>query len=85
MTGTYAQYRRPYVISGLAHAPKASPFPAGSGWPAQGYRAEDFPRTEDLSHRFIAIPIGVNYTVEDAEKIGATIRQIHQNIVENAE
>src|SRR5688500_15741555 len=26
MTGTYAQYRRPYVASGLAHAPAATPF-----------------------------------------------------------
>jgi dTDP-4-amino-4,6-dideoxygalactose transaminase len=85
MTGTYAQYRRPYVISGLAHAPKASPFPVSAGWPAQGYRAEDFPRTEDLIHRFIAIPIGVNYTVEDADKIGATVCQIHQHIARNAE
>jgi 8-amino-3,8-dideoxy-alpha-D-manno-octulosonate transaminase len=84
MTGTYAQYRRPYVISGLAHAPKASPFPVGTGWPAQRYRAEAFPRTEDLIHRFIAIPIGVNYTVEDAEYIGAAIRQAHQNSVGKA-
>jgi dTDP-4-amino-4,6-dideoxygalactose transaminase len=77
MTGTYAQYRRPYVVSGLAHAPGATPFPVHSGWPAKGYRAEDFPRTEDLVARFVAIPVGANYTVEDVDAIGAAIRRIH--------
>jgi 8-amino-3,8-dideoxy-alpha-D-manno-octulosonate transaminase len=84
LTGTYAQYRRPYVISGLAHSPSATPFPVGSGWPAQGYRPEDFPRTEDLIQRFIAIPIGVNYTPEDVDHIGATIRHIHEKEVGGA-
>ncbi len=78
LTGTYAQYRRPYVISGLAHSPKATPFPVGAGWPAKGYRAEDFPRTEDLIQRFIAIPVGANYTPADVDYIGASIRRIHE-------
>jgi 8-amino-3,8-dideoxy-alpha-D-manno-octulosonate transaminase len=77
MTGTYAQYRRPYVISGLAHAPGATPFSVGAGWPVKGYRAEDFPQTEDLIHRFIAIPVGVNYKAADADYVGAEIRRIH--------
>jgi hypothetical protein len=77
MTGTYAQYRRLYVISGLAHAPGATPFSVGAGWPVKGYRAEDFPQTEDLIHRFIAIPVGVNYKATEADYVGAEIRRIH--------
>lgn len=73
MTGTYAQYRRPYVVSGRAHAPGASPFPAGAAWPAAGYRPEDFPATEGLIHRFIALPLGVNYAPADAAYIGDVV------------
>ncbi len=79
LTGTYAQYRRPYVISGLAHSPNATPFPVGPDWPTKGYRAEDFPRTEDLIQRFIAIPVGANYTTGDVDYIGTTIRRIHKD------
>lgn len=76
MTGTYAQYRRPYVLSGLSHAAAASPFAAGAGWPGPGYRAEDFPATEDLIHRFVALPLGVNYSPADAIHIGETVRAL---------
>jgi 8-amino-3,8-dideoxy-alpha-D-manno-octulosonate transaminase len=77
MTGTYAQYRRTYVKTGLAHAPGATPFTVGDGWPAHGYRAEDFPRTEGLIHRFVVIPVGVTHTEDDVDYIAATIRRIH--------
>ena len=80
MTGTYAQYRRPYVISGLAHAPGATPFAIGAGWPARGYRAEDFPRTEGLVTRLVAIPVGANYRVGDADRVAAAIRRIHAEL-----
>ena len=77
MTGTHAQYRRGYVVSGLSHSASASPFSVGTDWPGPGYRAEDFPQTEDLINRMISIPIGVNYSDENADRIGAEIRRIH--------
>ena len=80
MTGTYAQYRRPYVATGLAHAPTASPFDLGAGWPAAGYRAEDFPRTENLIHRFVTIPVGLAHSEEDIDYIAAVIRRIHTEL-----
>ena len=80
MTGTYAQYRRPYVASGRAHAPGATPFPLGEGWPARGYRAEDFPRTEDLIHRFVVIPVGVWHTEADIDYIAQIIRHTHDSL-----
>jgi 8-amino-3,8-dideoxy-alpha-D-manno-octulosonate transaminase len=80
MTGTYAQYRRPYVATGLAHAPGATPFAVHGDWPAPGYRAEDFPRTEGLIHRFVVIPVGVTHTEEDVDHIAAVIRQIHADL-----
>jgi 8-amino-3,8-dideoxy-alpha-D-manno-octulosonate transaminase len=80
LTGTYAQYRRPYVISGLAHAPGATPFPIGAGWPAKGYRAEDFPKTEDLINRLIAIPVGANYSDKHADQVALGIRRIHAEL-----
>lgn len=80
MTGTYAQYRRPYVATGLAHAAGATPFPVGDRWPAAGYRAEDFPRTEDLIHRFVVIPVGVTHTDDDIDYIAAVIRRAHREL-----
>ncbi len=81
MTGTYAQYRRPYVATGLAHAAGASPFSRGPEWPGRGYRAEDFPRTEDLIHRFVVIPVGVTHTTEHIDHIAAVIRQAHEELM----
>jgi 8-amino-3,8-dideoxy-alpha-D-manno-octulosonate transaminase len=75
MTGTYAQYRRPYVSTGLAHAPGATPFAVGQGWPEPEYRAESFPRTEDLIHRFVVIPVGMRHTNEDIDYIAEVIRR----------
>ena len=77
MTGTYAQYRRPYVVTGLAHTASASPFAREAGWPARGYRAEDFPRTEGLIHRFVVLPVGVMHTEEDVDYMAAVVRKIH--------
>jgi dTDP-4-amino-4,6-dideoxygalactose transaminase len=81
MTGTYAQYRRPYVTTGFAHAAAASPFPLGSEWPGPGYRAEDFPRTEDLIHRFVVIPVGMRHSEEDIDYIAEVIRRAHAELI----
>ena len=80
LTGTYAQYRRPYVATGLAHAPGATPFSPGPHWPAAAYRAESFPRTEDLIHRFVVIPVGMHHTEADIDYISAVIRQAHDEL-----
>jgi dTDP-4-amino-4,6-dideoxygalactose transaminase len=77
-TGTYPQYNRDYLKTGRAHAPAASPFREFKEWPAQGYRAEDFPRTEDLTRRFIALPIGWLYTESDADYIAESIIAVHR-------
>ncbi len=77
-TGTYPQYNRDYVKTGLAHAPAASPFRDFKEWPAPGYRAEDFPRTEDLTKRFIALPIGWRYTPADADHIADSVLAVHR-------
>ncbi len=81
MTGTYAQYRRAYVETGLAHAPGASPFTPGPAWPTAGYRAEDFPRTENLIHRFVVIPVGVTHTEVDIDTIAAVLRRAHADLM----
>jgi 8-amino-3,8-dideoxy-alpha-D-manno-octulosonate transaminase len=79
-TGTYPQYGRDYVKTGLAHAPAASPFRDLKPWPAPGYRAEDFPKTEDLTKRFIALPIGWLYTTEDADYIAESVVAVHGEV-----
>lgn len=80
MTGTYAQYRRPYVATGLAHASGATPFPVGANWPTAEYCSESFPRTESLIHRFVVIPVGVTHTEEDIDYIAAVIRAAHAEL-----
>ncbi|MES2461170.1 MAG: DegT/DnrJ/EryC1/StrS family aminotransferase, partial [Armatimonadota bacterium] len=65
VTGTYCHYARPYCQTGDAHNPNASPFRQFETWPAPGYRAEDFPLTESLINRFIALPLAVLYTTDD--------------------
>ena len=77
ITGTYAQYERDYVKSGDAHHPAASPFKRFASWPAKGYRREDFPRTEELVHNYVALPMSVHYTDEDADYIGDAVRHVH--------
>ena len=79
-TGTYPQYGRDYVKTGLAHAPAASPFRDLQPWPAPGYRAEDFPRTEDLTKRFIALPLGWLYTTADADYIAESVVAVHRAV-----
>lgn len=79
-TGTYPQYGRDYVKTGLAHAPAASPFREYKNWPAPGYRAEDFPRTEDLTKRFIALPIGWLYTAADADYLADSVIAVHREV-----
>jgi 8-amino-3,8-dideoxy-alpha-D-manno-octulosonate transaminase len=79
-TGTYPQYRRGYVQSGLAVHRAGSPFQDLKPWPAPGYRAEDFPRTEDLTARFVALPLGWRYTVEDADHIAASVEAVHAEV-----
>lgn len=79
-TGTYPQYHRDYVKNGRAHAASASPFRGITPWPAPGYRAEDFPRTEEITKRFVAIPLGWLYTTEDAEYIAACIVAAHAEL-----
>ena len=76
-TGTYPQYHRDYVRNGRAHAPGASPFRGLEPWPAPGYRPEDFPRTEELTRRFVAIPLGWLYTAEDADYIADAVVTVH--------
>ncbi|HZZ44928.1 MAG TPA: DegT/DnrJ/EryC1/StrS family aminotransferase [Tepidisphaeraceae bacterium] len=82
ITGTYNHYAREYGQNGHAHSPTASPF-HDIQMPAKGYRPQDFPRTESLVYRFIALPIGVKYTEEDAVYIGDAFRQAHAEVVEN--
>ena len=66
--------------TGLAHAPAASPFREFKDWPAPGYRAEDFPRTENLTKRFIALPLGWLYTEADADYIADAVLAVHREM-----
>lgn len=79
-TGTYPQYRRDYVINGRAAHRALSPFRRLFPWPAVGYRAVDFPRTEELTTRFVALPLGWRYTVEDADHIAASVEAVHAEL-----
>lgn len=80
-TGTYPQYNRDYLkTNSVTHHPALSPFKEMKPWPAPGYRAQDFPRTEDLTKRFLAIPIGALYTVEDADYIADCIIAVQKEV-----
>lgn len=81
VTGSYCHYAREYCRTGQAHHPAASPFAGFEEWPAPGYRAEDFPRTEDIISRFVALPLGVLYTAEDADYIGEAVRCVHRELM----
>lgn len=74
-TGTYCHYARAYCKSGAAHAPGASPFAGSAPWPAPGYREQDFPRTNALITRMMAVPLGVLYAPEDIDTIAAAMRK----------
>lgn len=80
MTGTYSHYARGYCRSGAVHTPGASPFARFPEWPAPGYRASDFPRTESLIRSFVAIPVGVLYREEDARYIADCVEAVYHEI-----
>lgn len=80
-TGTYCHYTRDYCQQGLTHAPSASPFARLGELPAKGYRAEDFPRTQDIVSRYVALPLGVLFTLEDADYIGRCVRHVHDEVL----
>jgi dTDP-4-amino-4,6-dideoxygalactose transaminase len=46
----------------------------------QGYRAEDFPKTESLIHRFVVIPVGMRHTLADMDYIGEAVRRIAREL-----
>lgn len=73
MTGTYAQYRQEYCINRASHHPQMNPFVDEPEWPMKGYRVEDFPVTEDLVSRMLAIPFGWLYTEQDARHIADSL------------
>ena len=76
-TGTTFHYLRDYCRLGRAHAAGSSPFARFRKWPARGYRPGDFPRTESLMSRFLALPLGVLHTAEDADYIADVICRVH--------
>jgi dTDP-4-amino-4,6-dideoxygalactose transaminase len=80
-TGSYCHYAREYCTTGLAHSPNASPFKDFSEWPAKGYRKEDFPKTESIVHRVVALPIGSMYTEEDADYIARAVRHVWGDVM----
>lgn len=73
-TGTLCHYTREYCQLAQAHASSASPFQRFETWPAKGYREADFPRTNALIERFVALPLGVLYTEDDADYIADCVR-----------
>lgn len=80
-TGTYPQYHRDHLLTGRAHHPAASPFRDIKPWPGPGYRPEDFPVTENLTQRFIALPLGWKYTPDDADHIAASLIAVHRELL----
>lgn len=81
-TGTYPQYHRENVLTGRSYHPAASPFRDLKPWPSPGYRPEDFPVTEDLTRRFIALPIGWHYTARDADHIAESLKAVHAELLD---
>jgi len=81
MTGTYSHYAREYCQGAYCYHPKASPFRHFAEWPAKGYRAVDFPKTELLVDRVVSIPLGTLYRTEDADVIAEAIQEVHGELM----
>lgn len=85
MTRTRPHYEMECCIHRKSHNDNLSPFKDEPEWPAEGYRKEDFPRTENLLRRFVVIPMGWRYTMEDAEYIAETVYQLHGHLRQHSE
>ncbi len=81
MTGTYCHYAREYCQKGATHTLSASPFKDLPEMPAPGYRPEDFPKTESLVYRFVALPLGVQFTEADADHIASSVEEVHHELL----
>jgi 8-amino-3,8-dideoxy-alpha-D-manno-octulosonate transaminase len=80
-TGTYCHFAHEYCAKAQAHTHSASPFKHFEAWPAPGYREQDFPRTNALTDKFIALPIGALYTDEDADYIGECVAYVYGELM----
>lgn len=72
-TGTYCQYARNYCLNGMAHSPGASPFSGMVPWPAEGYREEDFPKTNKIVQSMVALPIGALFEAADIDYLADAV------------
>lgn len=82
-TATYCHYEREYCQGAYCYHEAVSPFRHFPQWPAPGYRAVDFPRTEELIHRFVSMQLGTLYTEEDADHIAQSLREVHAECMGN--
>lgn len=79
-TGTYPHYRRDTLQHRVTHHPATNPFRADAPGPLPGYRPEDFPFTENLIYRQVALPLGARYTPADAAHIITSLQEITPNL-----
>jgi len=82
MTRTYPHYAADYCTQRTSHAESANVFRDESIWPAEGYRVEDFPKTNDIIDRFVVIPLGPKYSLEDAEYVGDCILAAYSELAD---
>ncbi len=80
ITGTKCHYEFDYCQVDPSHHPLASPFREMASYPGPGYRKEDFPKTESIIRNFVAVPIGVLFSDEDADYIASVIARVHEEL-----
>jgi dTDP-4-amino-4,6-dideoxygalactose transaminase len=84
MTRTYPHYTAEYCLERTSHTPAANVFGEETVWPAEGYREEDFPRTNRIISHFVVIPLGPKYTIEDADYATEVANMTRAQILQQA-
>ncbi len=85
LTGTYPHYQGEYCREGTAFHDAFSPKKHFSTWPAEGFRPDDFPKTQSIVAKYVTMAIGVSYSNEDLDFMITNLQEVANNVMEQSE
>jgi len=80
LTGTTCHYFNEYCRQVQTASNKGAPFEGNSAWPERGWSREDFPRTEELVNRSVAISIGSLFSFQHIDQVIQAIHGAHDDV-----
>jgi len=80
-TKTYSHFYRDYISARSMAKSGSSPLMGPEPWPVEGYRPEDFPFSEDIGHRMLALPMSILFSDDDVDFIANAVCEAHAEVI----